>query len=245
MKKICILGQHGLIGQTLKLRLNAYGYEITSNPTKDIDILFNFASTVHPPFEENPDYHINELIQSSLYLLPFCRDNNIKYVYPSSALVYEKDTQFAKTKKILELMASMYPNTLGLRIFPVYGPGENRTVISQWCRSMKRGERPVVYGDGTQERDFIYIDDVVDGILAYAGIGPNTIGFQAGVRDIGAGDPVSFKSIIDSINKVLNTNLVPEYIEKPFNYSQGIVCKNPVPCKFNLVDGITEILKTL
>ena len=148
--KIAIIGSRGFIGSALKARFTANGYEVFSFPTKETKLLFHFGSTVHPPFEENPDYHIQEILSSFMYLLPFCRDNGIRFVYPSSALVYEKNTTFAKCKKIMELYASCYPDTLGVRIFPVYGPGEHRTAISQWCEAMKRGERPVIYGDGTQ-----------------------------------------------------------------------------------------------
>lgn len=241
--KITILGRHGFIGSALERRLLEWGHEITSFPTKDTEILFHLASPVHPPFEENPDFHINEILSSFMYLLPFCRDNDISFVYPSSALVYEKDTQFAKTKKIMETMASMYPNTLGLRIFPVYGPGEDRTFISQCCKAMKKGERPVVYGDGTQERDFIYIDDVINGIMDYTGLGDDTINFQAGIKDIGAGQPIAFNDIYKTINKILGTNLEPIYVDTPFNYSKGIVCQNPVPVEYSIYDGCKAILE--
>lgn len=235
--KIAILGRHGLIGSALSKQLENIA-EVTSFPTKDTDILFHFASHVHPPFEENPDYHLNEILSSFLYLLPFCRDNDIYFVYPSSALVYEtdKDLAFIKTKKMIELMASIYPKTLGLRIFPVYGPGENRTVISQWCKDMKAGKRPEVYGDGTQERDFIYIQDVVDQILEL--VNQKTVG----VRDIGAGKPIAFNDIIKTINKILGTDLKPIYKSAPFNYSKGIVCKYPMPTKYSIYDGCKKLL---
>lgn len=134
-------------------------------------------------------------------------------------------------------MASMYPKTLGLRIFPVYGPGENRTVISQWAKQMKAGERPTVYGDGTQERDFIYIDDVIDQILTL--VKDRVVG----VRDIGRGQPVAFNDIIGEINKILGTDIEPIYKDKPFNYSAGIVCKDPMPTHYSIHDGLKTILE--
>jgi nucleoside-diphosphate-sugar epimerase len=241
--KICILGRHGFIGSALEKRLVSIGHEVESFPTTKTKMLFHFASPVHPPFEMNPDYHTQEILTSFMYLLPFCRDNNIYFVYPSSALIYEKDTQFAKIKTIMEIMASMYPRTLGLRIFPVYGPGEGRTAIAQWCSEMRKGNRPFVYGDGTQERDFIYIDDVVDGILGYAGLTGEFGGFQSGIRDIGAGKPVSFNAIVDTINIILGSDLKPLYRNSPQNYSKGIVCKNPVPTKFSIYDGCKKLLE--
>lgn len=233
MSKYCIIGKHGLIGSALAKRLG----DVSSFPTKETKVLFHFGSTVHPPFEENPDYHMNEIIGSFLHLLPYCRDNNIYFVYPSSALVYEKDTTFTKTKKIMELMASCYPNTLGLRIFPVYGPGENRTVIAQWCKSMKNNERPIVYGDGTQKRDFVHIDDVVDNIIRL------TENKVTGVKDIGNGIPVEFNSIVKEINKILGKDLQPIYKYAPKDYSPGIVCKDPIPFKRTIEYGLKTVLE--
>ena len=233
---IAIIGKNGLIGSALARAYKSRGYEVKSFPTKDTGILFHFGSTVHPPFEENPDYHMQEILSSFMFLLPYCRDNKIKFVYPSSALVYEKDTMFAKCKKIMEMYASCYPDTLGLRIFPVYGPGENRTAISQWCESMKKGVRPVIYGDGTQERDFIYIDDVISQIMDLVELE------KTGVHDVGAGNPVAFNAIVEAINKVLGTKIVPEYVPQPQNYSKGIVCQNPGKIEIGIEEGVRRIL---
>jgi nucleoside-diphosphate-sugar epimerase len=74
---ITILGRHGFLGSALTKRFR----KVNSYPTKETEILFHFASSVHPPFEENPDYHMNEIINSFLYLLPYCKRNNIFFVY--------------------------------------------------------------------------------------------------------------------------------------------------------------------
>jgi UDP-glucose 4-epimerase len=233
MSEICIIGKHGLIGSALAKR---YG-RVTSFPTKDTKILFHFGSPVHPPFEQNPDYHMNEILSSFMYLLPYCRDNNIYFVYPSSALVYEKDTLFSKTKRLMELYASCYPRTLGLRIFPVYGGGEDRTVISQWCKAMKEDRQPVIYGDGNQKRDFIYIEDAIDQIqdLVERRI--------YGVKDVGIGKPVSFNNIVATINNLLGKDIKPAYMKAPEDYSKGIVCLDPGRCTTNLTDGIRKVLE--
>jgi len=234
--KVAIIGKNGFIGSALARAFIARGYEVTSFPTPDIKILFHFGSPVHPPFEQNPDYHMQEILSSFMYLLPYCRDNNIKFVYPSSALVYEKDTMFAKSKKIMEMYASCYPDTLGLRIFPVYGPGENRTAIAQWCEAMKKGEQPVIYGDGTQERDFIFIGDVVTQTIQLLS------DKKTGVHDVGAGNPVAFNAIVEAINRALGTSIKPKYIDQPQGYSKGIVCQNPGKIDFSIEEGVRRML---
>jgi nucleoside-diphosphate-sugar epimerase len=132
-------------------------------------------------------------------------------------------------------MASCYPNTLGLRIFPVYGPGEERTVISQWCKAMKKGEQPVIYGNGQQRRDFIYIDDAVNQIIS---LSENT----SGIVDVGAGNPVKFRKIVEIINSVLKTDIKPIFAKEPEGYSVGITCHSPLSTQINLENGIRKLL---
>src|SRR5690606_35327330 len=133
MSKVCIIGHKGFIGSALAKRVGSYD----TYPTKGTRIVYYFGSKTHVPLQDDFDYHLDKVVKDFLYLLPYCYHNNIKYVYASSALVYEKDRPFSKVNKALELLASCYPNTYGLLIFPVYGPGENVTVISQWCKQIK------------------------------------------------------------------------------------------------------------
>jgi len=231
----CIIGHKGFIGSALAKKVGEY----TTTPTKDTKTIFYMASVTHPEFESNFDYHLSKVVSDFLYLLPFCRDNNIKFIYPSSALVYEKDTPFVKSKRVLETMASCYPKTLGLRMFPVYGPGETRTAISQWCHDIMKGVKPIVYGDGTQKRDFIYIDDVVDNIIHMA-----TKEYE-GIKDLGAGKPVEFNQILDIIGKISRKEFNINYIPAPSGYSEGIVCRNPVPTNVSIEDGIKNILNAI
>lgn len=232
MSKNCIIGHRGFIGSALAKRLGFY----TTYPTKDTKIIYYFGSKTHLAFEENTDYHINAVMQDFLYLLPYCKEHGIKFVYASSALVYEdKDMAFIKCKKALELLASCYPNTIGLRIFPVYGPGENVTVISQWVKQIARGVKPAIYGNGTQTRSFIYIDDVIDQILELTKK-------ENGIYNVGNQKRLSFKEIINKINKELGTKVKPNYIPKPKGYIvNGTKCKKALNCKVTLEEGIKRL----
>lgn len=238
MSKYCVIGRHGLLGGALAKRLGT----TTSFPQKDTKFIFDFASYTHPQFELNPDYHMTQAFARFAAMLPMCRERGIVYVYPSSALVYEKETQFSRFKKTLESMAQCYSTvTLGLRIFPVYGPQEDHTVVSQWCRQMARGEAPTVYGDGSQERDFIYIDDAVDQILSLI----ESPKWSSRIVDIGGGRPVSFNSIVQTINDVLGTSLAPQYHPRPASYAEGTVCPNPLPTKVTMEQGVRKILASI
>lgn len=232
MSKVCIIGHRGFIGSALAKRIGSY----TTYPTKDTSVIYYFGSKTHMAFEENVDYHLNAVMQDFLHLLPFCKENGIKFVYASSALVYEdKDIAFIKCKKALELLASCYPNTIGLRIFPVYGPGENVTVISQWCKSALTGDFCEVYCKGKQERAFIFIDDVIDQILELTEK-------ESGVYDVGNKKVVSFNEVLKTIGKVAKEKLNVIYLETPDGYSKKATkCKKPLKAKTTLEEGIRKI----
>ncbi len=235
MSKYCVIGRHGFIGGALAKRLG----DVTSYPAKDTKVLFHFGSHTHPVFDKNPEYEMKQVIQSFVDLLPYCAEHNILFVYPSSALVYEKETQFGRFKKTLESLAACYKTiTLGLRIFPTYGPGETHTVISQACARMAKGERPVIYGDGTQERDFIHIDDVVSQIVSLI----DSPRWTSRVVDIGAGRPMDFNRIVTIINDELGTNLEPLYVPIPESYCAGTVCPDPLPAPTTMTMGVRQLV---
>lgn len=244
---VCVIGQYGFIGSALVKKLKSLGAKITKSPVKDNRIIFNLSGPTHLQFEENPGFYLKETISTFMNLMDFCQENNITYVWPSSALVYENDkhSPFIYTKKAIEELQRVYKaNTIGLRIFPVYGVGEEnkgrfKTIIYQWCEQIINGESPVVYGDGTQKRDFVYIDDVVDHILGFGRLE------TSGMADIGAGAPESFNDIIGYINEACGTNIQPTYVAQPNEYSRGIVCQSPLPMKVTMREGIKKIMEDL
>lgn len=227
MSKYCIIG-NGLLATALKERLKDY----TWYPTKDTKYVLYFSGVKHMDFENNPRWHGENGILEFNSILGYCVRHNIKLIYPSSALVYEKDIDFKDFKLEMEETALRYSNTLGLRIFPVYGKGSS-TVISQWCEDIKNNRQPVVWGNGEQKRDFIYIDDFVDQVISCLD--------KEGIIDIGTGNPVSFNEIVKTINEVLNKDIKPIYVKAPEGYSEGIFCKEPLKINTTLKGGIKKI----
>lgn len=129
---------------------------------------------------------------------------------------------------------------LGLRIAAGYGPneghkGEYASVVYQWCQLMKKGQRPTIFGDGTQTRDFIYIDDIITNIHELAKA------HTTGIVELGTGINTSFNEVVHTINKVLGTKIEPIYVSKPKQYVESTPVK---ACKtrFSLEDGIRKIL---
>lgn len=105
----------------------------------------------------------------------------------------------------------------GLRFFSVYGPGEEKkgeyaNIVSQFAWRIMDGKRPLVYGEGEQTRDFIYVKDVVDAIKLSLEIREVLDGE---VFNIGTGKETSFNKVIEMINHELNENISPKYTINP------------------------------
>ena len=186
-------------------------------------------------FDKDPFECFEITIEGFLNAMKYCVRHNIRLVYPSTGSLYssiesphaenstlniEAINIYAKAKLSLEMIHKSYKqksNVIGLRIFAGYGPSEAHkkefaSVIYNFCQQMKNGHRPVIFGDGTQVRDFIYIDDIVNAILILAELG------QENIINIGSGQSISFNKIIAIINEVLKTQIQPIYNEKPNFY---------------------------
>nr|EGQ40392.1 MAG: nucleoside-diphosphate-sugar epimerase [Candidatus Nanosalinarum sp. J07AB56] len=107
--------------------------------------------------------------------------------------------------------------TTGLRFFSVYGPhekpkGKYANIISQFLWKMQNGEQPVIWGDGAQERDFTYVEDVVDALIKAAETRQELDGE---VVNVGTGQPHTFNEVMDALNSELETEIQAEFVENP------------------------------
>ncbi|GAB3673192.1 NAD-dependent epimerase/dehydratase family protein [Halopiger thermotolerans] len=108
-------------------------------------------------------------------------------------------------------------NTAGMRFFSVYQgyggaeahKGEYANVIAQFADDLANGRSPVIYGDGTQTRDFTHVDDVVRGLELAAEHD------LTGIYNLGTGSSCSFNELVDRLNETLGTDIEPEYVENP------------------------------
>ena len=126
------------------------------------------------------------------------------------------------------------------RIFTGFGPreelkGELASVVYHFLSEMMAGRSPVIWGDGEQTRDFVYIDDIIDNILL-------DFQFDTGIKEIGTGISYSLNTVVNMINLYLGTDIQPEHIDKPQQYIENTICSNPCDCKVSLEEGIKKIL---
>lgn len=107
-------------------------------------------------------------------------------------------------------------DSASLRYFNVFGPRQNpdseyAAVIPRFIAMMKRGERPIIYGDGGQSRDFIHVDDVVEANIG-AALCPKPLRGEA--MNIGCGRSFSMNELVRQLNGLLGTGLEPVYGDK-------------------------------
>ncbi|MGQ1787819.1 NAD-dependent epimerase [Saccharicrinis sp. GN24d3] len=136
---------------------------------------------------ENPHAYVQSNLVGFVNILECCRHNKIQHlVYASSSSVYGNNKKvpfsegdrvdhpvslYAATKKSNELMAHTYSHlyklpTTGLRFFTVYGPwGRPDMAPMLFANAISRGEPIKVFNNGEMERDFTYIDDIVNGVV--------------------------------------------------------------------------------
>jgi UDP-glucose 4-epimerase len=111
---------------------------------------------------------------------------------------------YGASKLAVEGYCSAYAGSYGLealslRFANVYGPGSHHkgSVVATFFKRLMAGLPLVIYGDGSQARDFIYIDDLCDGVIA------GLTGAARGVVQLGSGHPVTLSALIESIRQAV------------------------------------------
>lgn len=239
--RCAVLGRSGFIGKALWKRLQVRD-DVFSYLRPDLDVVFFFSSpSSQILFNYAPDYCYNETVQGFGNVLEFCRQNKIKLIYPTTASF---NNLYANCKRTLEFLQDNcdYKNILSCRISAGYGQGEDHkqeysSVVYQFCKIMKEGKKPVIFGDGSQTRDFIYIDDIVDGIL-------NNIG-KRGEINISTGVNTSFNELVKIINKELGTDIEPMYVDKPLEYLEETICESDIPINYPLSKGVAKLCESI
>ncbi len=176
------------------------------------------------PSLDDPQLYVTTNVLGTQNLLEMARQSRTAhFVYASSSSVYGGNTEFpfseeqlvdhpvspyAATKKANELQASCYGRlygfpVTGLRFFTVYGPGGRPDMaIRMFIEAMERGEPVPMFGDGGFERDFTYVDDVVDGIVRALRTGEGQRGWDE-VFNLGESDTTNVRELILLIAKEL------------------------------------------
>jgi UDP-glucose 4-epimerase len=209
--------------------------KITKGDAGSLDTLGQkFEAIVHlgaysssPMYREDPQLTARTLADW-VAILEYARRNDCSVVFASSSSLYNgnKPPQredmniqvtdfYAEARYAMERLARLYNDLyslrpVALRYFSVYGPGEQSkgryaNLVSQFLWAIKGGKQPLIFGDGTQSRDFIHVDDVVEANLRALGYGKH------GIFNIGTGRSATLNQVVDLLNTELGTGIKPRY----------------------------------
>ena len=200
----------------------------------EIEAIFHIAGQSSAEVSyKNPVYDMKSNVESTLLLLNFCVEKNIQhFIFASSATVYgEQESPLLLTEDIRPEPVSFYAigklaserylklyskeygiTTTALRLFNVYGPGQNlenldQGMVSIFLAQALRNKRVLVKGDSNRFRDFVFIDDVVK-------IFVETLGLKKGsnnIFNVCTGVKTTVLEVIDNIKLNIGENLPVEY----------------------------------
>lgn len=201
---------------------------------KDIDYVFHQAAIRVTKCAENPRLCNEVLIDGTFNILEACIKNNIKkLIFASSALVYgepsylpmdekhpfNSKTAYGAAKIANEQMAKAFREMydlkyVGLRPFNVYGPrmdiySPHTEVMIKWLDRIDNNQPPLIFGDGTEAMDFVYVEDVVRAnILALKS------NIDEGIYNVGTGVITSLNELAKIMLELTKSELEPIY-KKP------------------------------
>ena len=198
------------------------------------DYIFHLAALASVPKSvENPSFNHENNVNTTLKLLIAAKDCDVKkVVFSSSSAIYGdnpnmplKETEtpsptspYAASKASCELYCQSFTEsydlaTVSLRYFNVFGPKQDvnsqyAAVIPNFIYSLVNSKQAIIYGDGEQSRDFVYVKDIVKANIAAAESDYN------GVVNIASGESMTINQLYKIVKNTLNSDLDPIYKKK-------------------------------
>ncbi|MEX1040777.1 MAG: NAD-dependent epimerase [Pirellulaceae bacterium] len=231
------------------------------------DVVIHLAAQAGVRYSlENPHAYVDSNLVGFMNILEGCRHTHVKHLaYASSSSVYGANTEmpfsvhhnvdhplslYAASKKANELMAHTYSHlynlpTTGLRFFTVYGPwGRPDMALFLFTKAILEGRPIDVFNEGRMQRDFTYVDDIVEGVIRVADQpaqpnlqwngddpDPGTSRAPYRVYNIGNNQPVELMRFIGAIEQALGQEAKKNYLPMQ---------AGDVPATFADVDDLTE-----
>ena len=244
-------------------------YSKISNLVPNADVVFHLGiPSSSPMYKENPRL-VGEAINDAIEIFKYAKKTECKVVYASSSSIYNGNkipyredmpvyvTDFyTECRYAIERLAKLYNilygvKSVGLRFFSIYGPretykGRYANIVSQFLWAMQKDESPIIFGDGTQTRDFTHVYDVVDALIRAW-----KKNFEWEIFNVGTGVAYSFNEVVELINKILEKKIKPIYKPNPIkNYVYHTLADTTkaekmlgFKAKISLEEGLTSLAK--
>ena len=199
---------------------------------KEVDYVFHLAAMASVPLSVDDPIRCNKQnVDATVKLLNRCRNNNVKkIVFSSSSAVYGnnenmplKETEplnptspYAASKASCELYLKTFYESYGLnytilRYFNVFGPKQDKNsqyaaVIPNFISALLEGTQPVIYGDGEQTRDFVFVKDIVQANIHSAESDYN------GIVNVASGRKITINRLYEVVRQTLDYDVDAEYL---------------------------------
>jgi len=203
-------------------------FEQIRNIIKNSDGIFHEAALtdVQESFTKQQEYNdVN--VKGTENIFKIAKEFGLKVIYASSSSIYGNPKKipigensernpinpYGKTKLDDELLAEKYSkdnaSIIGLRYFNIYGKGQTGSyagVITKFINRLKEKKSPIIFGSGTQLRDFIFVEDV-----ALANIAAMQSNVKNGFFNIGTGIATSIQQLAEIMIEISGLELEPQY----------------------------------
>ncbi|HET9010017.1 MAG TPA: NAD-dependent epimerase/dehydratase family protein [Nitrosarchaeum sp.] len=235
-------------------------FDMLRNIIKNSDGIFHEAALtdVQESFTRQQEY-IDVNVKGAENIFKIAKEFDLKVVYASSSSVYGNPKEipikenserhpinpYGKTKLDDEFLAEKYSkdkvSIIGLRYFNVYGKGQTGSyagVITKFINKLKQGNAPVIFGSGTQLRDFIFVEDV-----ALANITAMQSNVKNGFFNIGTGITTSIRQLAEIMIDLSGLKLKPEYekaLDGDVQFSQADTSLTESVLKWKYSIGLRE-----
>ena len=211
-------------------------FHIVREAVEGVDVIFHQAALPSVPRSIKDPITTHEVgVNGTLNLLQAARDCGVgRVIFASSSSIYGNNPVLPKHEELIPAPMSPYAvskltcehylhvahelyglETVALRYFNVFGPRQDPTsqysaVIPRFIQMMRRGERPTIYGDGEQSRDFTYVDNVVHANLLVA---TAESGVSGRVFNAACHDRITLNQLVATLNETLGTTIAARYAE--------------------------------
>jgi UDP-glucuronate 4-epimerase len=239
---------------------------------EQFEVVCNLAAQAGVRYSiENPKSYIDSNITGFLNILEGCRNHNVKHlVYASSSSVYGENKNipfgttdrvdhpislYAATKKSNELMAHTYGHlfgfkTTGLRFFTVYGPwGRPDMAYYLFTDAISKNKPIKVFNNGKMQRDFTYIDDIVNGVTRIIEKNIDSRELYK-IYNIGNNKTESLRDFITTIEKAMGKEAIKEMypmqqgdVEKTFADIDDLIADYSYRPKTSISVGVENFIK--
>ncbi len=201
-------------------------------PDSGFDGVFHLGfPSSSPMYREDPGL-VADVTRDMIKILEYSAKRDIPLVYATTSSIYNgnptpwKEDQpihvtdyYTEARYVAERLSRLYYylkglNSFGLRLFSVYGEnewykGRYANLVSQFIWAMMRGERPEIYFDGEQRRDFVYQGDVVDCFIKAMKMARENPVCE--IVNVGTGVNYSLNELVHEINEALDRKIEPVY----------------------------------